>query len=89
MASAWDNMDSIRAQYEQRKHYPLSILYPLIASPRRGKITLVAFDQLLSNVCFHMSPQTVCMKGCIIALIASVWFFSDVCFQMCLQRACP
>ena len=39
-------------------------------------------------VSFHMSPQIVQFRGCIIALVAFVWLFSTMCFQMCPQITC-
>ena len=38
-------------------------------------------------VYFHMSPQTVCPRRCIITQVAFVWLFSTVHFQMCPQMA--
>ena len=35
-----------------------------------------------------MSPQIACPRGCIVALVAFVWFFSTVRFQMCPQSTC-
>ena len=34
-----------------------------------------------------MCPQSACIIGCIVALVAFVWFFSTVSFQMCPQMA--
>ena len=35
-----------------------------------------------------MCPQSACMRGCKVTLVAFVWLFSAVCFQMCPQIAC-
>ena len=35
-----------------------------------------------------MFAQSACVCGCIVTLIAFVWFFSIVCFQMCFQILC-
>ena len=35
-----------------------------------------------------MFPQIACQRGCIVTLVAFIWFFSAVCFQMCPQMAC-
>ena len=56
---------------------------------------LFTFMRLLFNmhfqnflaVCFHMSPQIACLRGCIITFIAFVQLFSTVRFQMCPQSA--
>ena len=36
-------------------------------------------------LCFKMSPQTVCLRDCIITLIAFVWLFSNVRFK-CVHK---
>ena len=42
-----------------------------------------------ASVCFQMSHQIACLKGCIVTLIAFVWLFSTVCFQVCPQIVFP
>ena len=44
---------------------------------------------VFSPLCFQMSPQTVCPRGCIITLVAFVWLFSTVFLKMVPQSACP
>ena len=41
-----------------------------------------------STVCFQMSPQIVCTRGCIVTLVTIVWPFCTVCFQMSPQISC-
>ena len=41
-----------------------------------------------SAVCFKMCPQSTCIRGCKITLVALVWLFSTVGFQMSPQIAC-
>ena len=41
--------------------------------------------KILQNVCFKMSPQIMCMTGCIITLVAFVWLVTTVCLQMSPQ----
>ena len=36
-----------------------------------------------------MFPQIVCLRGCIVTLVAFVGLFSTVYFQMCPQITCP
>ena len=60
--------------------------------PRGCKITLAAIVWSLSTVCFQMSPQSFCIGGCIITLVAIVKFFFNMFFlllPMSLQTACP
>ena len=35
-----------------------------------------------------MGSQSACIKGCIVTLVAFVWFLPTVCFQMCPEIAC-
>ena len=51
-------------------------------------LTLVAFVQLFSAVCFQMCPLSPCIIGCKFALVAFVRLFSTVRFHMCLQIPC-
>ena len=39
-------------------------------------------------VCLQMSPEDICLRRRIVALVAFVWLFSTVHFQMCPQIAC-
>ena len=56
---------------------------PLVQNP------LWIFVRPFSTVCFQMSPQIACLRGCIITLVALVWLFSSVHFQMSPQNVCP
>ena len=50
---------------------------------------LVQFVSIFSTaVCFQMSPQIACIRGCIVTLVAFVWLFSTVRHQMFLQIGC-
>ena len=51
-------------------------MYPQSTCPRRGKVTLVTFVWLFSNVCFQMIPQIAFARGCIIALAAFIWLLN-------------
>ena len=44
------------------------------------------FLGFFSNVCFQMSPQIGCIRGCIVTLVAFIWLFSTVYFHMRPQR---
>ena len=63
-------------------------MYPRIACPRRGIITLVAFVWFFTTVNFQMCPQKICPWGRIFTSIAFVWLFSGVRFQTLPQIAC-
>ena len=43
---------------------------------------------LFSTVCFRVCPQSACITGRIVTLVAFVRFFPSVRFQMCPQIAC-
>ena len=53
---------------------------------RQGHIGCIFL--LFNTVRYQMSPQMVCIRGCIITLVASVWLLSTVCFQMSPQMSC-
>ena len=48
------------------------ILYKYCRERTSCKITLVAFVWLFPTVCFQMSPQVACLRGCKVALVAFV-----------------
>ena len=48
------------------------ILYKYCRERTSCKITLVAFVWLFPTLCFQMSPQVACLRGCKVALVAFV-----------------
>ena len=56
---------------------------PQIACLRRGIFTLVTSFRLFSTVYFEMSSQVAFHRGCILTLVAFVWFFS---FIICVSQ---
>ena len=68
-------------------------------SPRRGKVTLVAFVWLFSTLIFQMCRQIVCTRNCIITLYVLRWNFVTISSMsalvrpawavMCIFKLCP
>ena len=53
------------------------------------KMSYIGCTCLASSIVrFQMSPQIVCLKRCIVTLVAFVCLFSIVRFQMCPQMDC-
>ena len=53
---------------------------------RKFKITMFAFIQISLLCVLKIYPQILCMHGCILTPLASVWRFSAVYFQICLSN---
>ena len=50
-------------------------MVPQNTFPKRYIIALFTIHRFVAFVCFHMCPQIGCLRGCIVTLVAFVWFF--------------